>query len=1192
MRKVELILQIHFTMDILEQFRDEISRTDYSSLDKENIDVSFANHSGIVHINEIIEKYLSSFTDEYFFEYSLLSSTINPSTSELYSFAAVSSPNPSFKTNVEKYVNPIILSLFPSEEEGVDKIELLSRNWFHNPELFLFPTINRIEPYICKKNDCNGVGDVIPAEPGYYFGITLSNGKTLHVHNMSYPRRLGEMLKASGLITARLNNQKSLIDNYHDGAYELKRYYNKYVRSSQNENYWYVTFPLLSAKDSYLAKYYKACYLKECKKHLKGSNSLTTCEEYIDKSEHVPGIGHFFIYFKLNDNIDELALQDAIKKLFVETNHFVGFISNNYTYATGLALLEKAMRESIKSAKAAIMSRNISHNLGSHVMAYMKHDLSSVEDMLNNGVLKEACPSDGFPKTAINKKELPYLVGLGRFISYLQERQDYIATVSTDFIPYPSIVNFKDSIYDELNPDYRFQRHDKWEGHKPANILLENIAKSEGLSRKRLDGNLVQDENNIIIKYGEFDGLNYEGNKDYDKLRDWNFSLPGGIMGRQAIFSIVENVIRNAAKHGSRKTGSNLIVSFDIIDPMTDMVKDERYSLAEDIRDLYIVKLTTNTSIKEMGFNKIQDALKDSLVGDNGQLKQSNKGIKEMQISAAWLRGIKIEDLDDEQIANKAPILEAHLENNMLQYVFCLPKVKEVAMITNRFTYDDDLSEDTKQLMKKKGWYIFTVDDYIQYTNKDFSFVLIDPEIWENDAEEIKEDRVTGKETTQNKRRESDKYRIKVISHNRYFAAASQTNLNQHLIKTDIFEKFKDFKTSKCFDDAVLNLYAQMADLSTDDIIAIHDMEGNDMEGNNKEAMDALLKNKESERIVLLDDQANNNYKYIYRKHNDTADQFRQFVGLYGRAKFYHELKFVEGITGGNSTDRLVRRMKLDDLWVYKHLHAMKTRVAIFDERIFTRVTGYEMTDLTQATVDIKHWSFDGLNLNDAKKRLYDYDLVHNQVINDDVYDEYESLKSINEVIQFADRIYPLSSTANEIDSIQSMVFHKKGIDVFTLIWDKDRIFNIWGFVPEENHKDGRFGTIKNVGQLDLDLLKAGKCPIKLDNKLDVPYDYLSIHQGLLDKVYEMFVSDKKNKDNVAAMKMNVTKALHDAYMVPCAGNDYLQGLIIHSGRSKPNEENMPQHQPFVQYSAIENAVFDCKYTLVELMDFACFQED
>ena len=31
----------------------------------------------------------------------------------------------------------------------------------------------------------------------------------------------------------------------------------------------------------------------------------------------------------------------------------------------------------------------------------------------------------------------------------------------------------------------------------------------------------------------------------------------------------------------------------------------------------------------------------------------------------------------------------------------------------------------------------------------------------------------------------------------------------------------------------------------------------------------------------------------------------------------------------------------------------------------------------------------------------------------------------------------------------------------------------------------------------------------------------------------------------------------------------------------------MPQHQPFIQYSALENAVFDCKMTLVELLDYA-----
>ena len=116
---------------------------------------------------------------------------------------------------------------------------------------------------------------------------------------------------------------------------------------------------------------------------------------------------------------------------------------------------EKIGKESIRAAKAAIMSRNMSHNLGSHVMAYLKQDLADVQDILRSEVLRNLEFNSGDHQNL----ELPFLVGLGRFISYLQERQDFIATVCTDYIPYSSPVNFKDSIYDELNPDYRSIRH-------------------------------------------------------------------------------------------------------------------------------------------------------------------------------------------------------------------------------------------------------------------------------------------------------------------------------------------------------------------------------------------------------------------------------------------------------------------------------------------------------------------------------------------------------------------------------------------------------------------------------------------------------------------------------------------------------------------------------------------------------------
>ena len=112
-------------------------------------------------------------------------------------------------------------------------------------------------------------------------------------------------------------------------------------------------------------------------------------------------------------------------------------------------------------------------------------------------------------------------------------------------------------------------------------------------------------------------------------------------------------------------------------------------------------------------------------------------------------------------------------------------------------------------------------------------------------------------------------------------------------------------------------------------------------------------------------------------------------------------------------------------------------------------------------------------------------------------------------------------------------------------------------------------------------------------------FDYLTIHQGLLDKIYEQF-----NIRRNPYQKHKFTKLFYETF---CSHKDiieykdeqikegnvfYLPNLRIHSGRSKPSFADMPQHQPFMQYSAIEHAVMDCKYSLVELLDFARYEDD
>lgn len=817
-------------------------------------------------------------------------------------------------------------------------------------------------------------------------------------------------------------------------------------------------------------------------------------------------------------------------------------------------------KEAIKSAKAAIMSRNLSHNLGSHVMSYMKQSLGSVADMEKSGALAEA-----FSKGVAIDKELPYLVGAGRFISYLQERQDYIATVSTDYIPYQSVVNFKDSIYDELNPDYRFQRHQEWTGHKPYNILLENIAKSEGLSRK-LE---TQDGNNIIISFRSFNGLNTESNADYDDLRTYNFSLPGGIMGRQAIFSIVENIIRNAAKHGTRKSGEDLIVTFDIIDPHNEIMLGKvdfgnRYKKSTDIDDLYIVTITTSGTLTEDDgknekivqdiINKITEASNVKPSMDQMTLRESNKGIKEMLISSAWLRGVRYEELDKEKANGIAPILRVRQFDKKLQYVFCVPKAKEVALIIEDETLTDLEKKDKnfKKKWSKHGWYVFSKEKYCkQNTSKNYGFVILDSKL-DSDIDEVRK-----------------------CSNNRFFVESDYTDFEHRRIKTDIIKRLKNIKEEE-FEEEKVKLYEQLAAEDEDFRVAISD---------------GLEMDIHSEHIVNVQKLSNVEgslpyFKFIYRKHNDSKKDFDGFVGKFKEnGGDLNSLIFIEGITGGNSTDRLVRHCALDDLWAFQHVHAMKTKVAIFDERIFTKITSIDLSKLKT-----KNWGNEDelMNMNDEQARSFvkEYDSKRRDVINSDwdLIVDFETFTK-EEVIKFALDNYPMEDDV-EITEYLPLVYSKKGIDVYTMTEDLDGIL-IWG-VQMDSSFNG-IGRVKQIGRLEWS--EVGKPSLRLYVKQDEKYNYLTIHQGLLDKVYKRIPRDDSGaitSDN----KREVSRIIYERFVTKSEKNDFLQGLIIHSGRSKPNNDDMPQHQPFIQYSALENAVFDCKMTLVELLDYACYENE
>lgn len=242
-------------------------------------------------------------------------------------------------------------------------------------------------------------------------------------------------------------------------------------------------------------------------------------------------------------------------------------------------VFDKVDRESVKSAIASIMSRNMSHNLGSHYLYYTKTHLEKLASTVSN-------------------QFSPDIRGAAKVLGYMQARMDYLATIiSNDKYPY-GCVNFKSQIYDELTVDDFSKRHFESSKYfnRTTNFLLSNLVLSEDFTRKSVidDSQSVNvDLLSLRIKYKKeksstyrlFTGTNLDSSQVGDNrsmtsegldlllgggispsvhssvptmssevavkndLSLLNIALPGGTMSCHAFYNVVENFIRNSAKY-------------------------------------------------------------------------------------------------------------------------------------------------------------------------------------------------------------------------------------------------------------------------------------------------------------------------------------------------------------------------------------------------------------------------------------------------------------------------------------------------------------------------------------------------------------------------------------------------------------------------------------------------------------------
>lgn len=779
-------------------------------------------------------------------------------------------------------------------------------------------------------------------------------------------------------------------------------------------------------------------------------------------------------------------------------------------------LVKQLTCESIKSAKAAIMSRNMSHNLGSHVMAYLKQNLGTVQDMLNNKALSNLVDYDGNDQyrltdiNRINDIEMPFLVGVGKFIKYLQERQDFIATVATGFVPYMSSVNFKDYIYDELNTDLRFLRHKKdRSGCMPSNILLDNIAKSEGYSRKNINISFRSFDGGLSLLNGDDDIESIKNNKDLPELRNINVSLPGGVIGRQAIFSIVENVIRNAAKHGRfDDCKKELILNLDVLDLSDPEVRKNIQIEDKDYYDLLVANkyfddtnshryllfsITNNQIVNDSIVDSLRSAILEPYIED-GKMKNTNKGIKEMRISACWLRDIN-DDNDISQIieSGEPPIILADCNpSNELRFTFCLRKPLKVAYV------GCDLPEFSNQMtafLNSNCWHRYDEEAWYRTKFVDYEIIIVD------------------NEATKRNIASHSPNRIVILSNALESLYTKMKNSDESDWDNVLEEKFSSYWESYVQPSATDHVYIE------DDITVMREPTGEMYVCESNYYW--IFKNKVFVVNQLTD---YGEISVLYRKHHSSLANLQSYYASIGKNYDPTTNYFVEGITGHNSTDRLIRNEKIDDLWYFRHIHAAKTKVAIFDERIFRKLSGHDESDI--------------LNMLEKSEKVF--------------------------------------------GNTTAIAYLHKRIHAFTIIPDKNKSkYTILGF-DYASATEMKSRIIK-IGEININT--NGEAVLEfstdIDKRLINEFDYVSVHQGLLDKVYEGIL--KSDDETFDIRRCGVTTQIRKQM---CNSDD--SKILIHSGRSMPSERDMPQRNiPFVQYATIENALDDAKLTLVDLLDFA-----
>lgn len=260
------------------------------------------------------------------------------------------------------------------------------------------------------------------------------------------------------------------------------------------------------------------------------------------------------------------------------------------------------------TAHAAIMSRNFSHNVGSHALANPK-----------------LYTSIGLTDGEVEKKEIKQR--LETFHTYMQGRLDFLAR---------AISKVKD------RPEPLFFLNDVMSGFFKQGVLLDTLIEDMEFPAEKIKFHVHIEDSKTLYEWDSEKHL-FEA-KDEAK-EDPIVGIPGGMIGTHALYAFLENILRNAVKYGANI--KELISRKESLEIHLQLRECSGKRSDVEVAPAWMLSIWDNVSSDEKCKN-IRGFINQPLVKDDGEINHEGHGIQEMKLCADLLSGGLVFPADDD----------------------------------------------------------------------------------------------------------------------------------------------------------------------------------------------------------------------------------------------------------------------------------------------------------------------------------------------------------------------------------------------------------------------------------------------------------------------------------------------------------------------------------------------------------------